>query len=55
LIGKRDGFPVDARTPIGARLIDTTLAVSLTADDSETQIARHADIIISEARRWARN
>lgn len=41
--------------PNAARLIDTTLAVSLTADDSDTQIARYADIIISEARRWAPN
>jgi len=36
-----------------ARLIDATLAVALTNSDSDDQIARYADIITSEARRWA--
>ena len=36
-----------------ARLIDNTLAVALSNGDSDDQIARYADIITSEARRWA--
>ena len=35
-----------------ARLIDNTLAVALSNGDSDDQIARYADIIASEARRW---
>jgi perosamine synthetase len=34
------------------RLIDATLAVALSNGDSDDQIARYADIINSEARRW---
>ncbi len=35
-----------------ARLVDATLAVALSNGDSDDQIARYADIISSEARRW---
>jgi hypothetical protein len=35
-----------------ARLVDATLAVALTNGDSDHQIARYADIMTSEARRW---
>ena len=35
-----------------ARLIDATLAVALSNGDSDDQIARYANIITSEARRW---
>ena len=35
------------------QLVDATLAVALSNGDTDDQIARYADIIASEARRWA--
>ena len=41
-----------AACPNAARLIDTTLAVIVTARDDDDRIRRYADIIDREARRW---
>jgi dTDP-4-amino-4,6-dideoxygalactose transaminase len=41
-----------ASCPVAARLIDTTLAVVITARDHDDRIRKYADIIDREARQW---